>query len=194
MWLLLRVQKHKMSCIRGKYPRVKPHVLPSEQLIRYEETKHGPAALQSTKGISNVRPTTNYTGRLLLESRRACVGHQRGLPALYRNLSEQFNFPVTDKLHRTEISLRTHFLFLMEHVGSLPRSQDLATAQYAKRDQSSADPTNFCAHVAITLNFRGMISKLHSVMFLIRKVGNTEIVTTPTAKHRFRVGTLFAYI
>jgi len=82
----------------------------------------------------------------------------------------------------------------MEHVGSLARSQDLATAQYAKRDQSSADPTNLCTHVATTLNFRGMISKLHSVVFLIRTVDNMEIVTTPTAKHRFPVDTLFAYI
>jgi hypothetical protein len=74
----------------------------------------------------------------------------------------------------------------MEHVGSLPPSQDLATAQYVKRDESSAGPNNFCAHVATTLNFRDMISKLHSVVFLSRMVGNTEIFTTPTAKHRFR--------
>lgn len=80
----------------------------------------------------------------------------------------------------------------MEHVGSLARSQDLATGQNAKRDKSSADPTSFCAHVTTTLKFRGMISKLHSVAFLIRTVGNTGIVTTPTAKHRFRVDTLFA--
>lgn len=113
---------------------------------------------------------------------------------LYRNLSEQFNFPVTDKLHGTVISLRTHFLFLMEHVGSLPRSQDLATAQYAKRDESSADPTNFCAHVTTTQNFRDMISNFHSVVFLIRMVGNMEIVTSPTAKYRFSANTLFAYI
>lgn len=113
---------------------------------------------------------------------------------LYRNLPEQFNFPVTNKLRGTEISLRTYLLFLMEHVGSLPRSQDLATAQYAKRDKFNADPTNFCAHVATTLNFRDMISKLHSVVFLSRMVGNTEIVTAPTAKHRCHVDTLFAYI
>jgi len=82
----------------------------------------------------------------------------------------------------------------MEHVGSLPHSQDLATAQYAKRDESSAEPTNFCIHVATTLNFRDMTSKLHSVVFLSRMVGNTETVMTPTAKHRFRADTLFAYI
>jgi hypothetical protein len=67
---------------------------------------------------------------------------------LYRNLSVQFNFPVTNKLHGAEISLRTHYLFLMEHVGSLPRSQELAPAQYAKPDESSAHSTNLCAHVA----------------------------------------------
>jgi hypothetical protein len=84
----------------------------------------------------------------------------------------------------------------MEHVGSLPHSQDLAAAQYAKRDESSAgaDPTNFCTHVATTLNFRDMIQKLHSVVCLSPMVGNTEIVTTPTAKHRFRANTLCAYI
>ena len=81
----------------------------------------------------------------------------------------------------------------MEHDGSLPRSQDLATAQYVKRDESSADPTNFSAHVVTKLNFRDMIPKLHSVVFLSRMVGNMEIFTTPTAKHRFRADTLFAW-
>jgi len=54
MWLLLRVRKHKSLVLEESnavYPRVTPHVRPSEQLIRYEETKHGPAALQSLKGI-----------------------------------------------------------------------------------------------------------------------------------------------
>jgi len=74
----------------------------------------------------------------------------------------------------------------MEHVGSLPRSKDLAIAQYVRRNESSADLTNFCAHVATTINVRGMISKLHSVTFLRRMVGSTEIFTTPTAKHWFR--------